>query len=74
MKHFDRFSDNAHIQSSNTKYGDSIENRKFNCVGNESAINDCPETEKECPGFRDNFKRTEITCESKMYFKYIILN
>lgn len=74
MKHFDRFSDNAHIQSSNTKYGDSIENRKFNCVGNESAINDCPETEKVCPGFRDNFKRTEITCESKMYFKYNILN
>lgn len=74
MKHFDRFSDNAHIQSSNTKYGGSIETRKFDCVGNESAINDCPETEKVCLDFWGNYRRTEITCESKMYFKYNILN
>lgn len=74
MKYFDCFSDNVYIKLFNILYGGFIENCKFNCVGNELVINDCLEIEKRCLDLRDIFKRIEIICESKMYFKYNILN
>lgn len=69
MKHFDRFRDNGRIQSSNTKFGGTIQHQNFNCVGNESVINDCPKNEQVCQAFMDTFHKTELSCESKMYFK-----
>lgn len=73
MKHFDRFSDNGRFQSSNTRFGGSFVNQKFNCVGNESVINDCPKNEQVCQASMQTFHRTQLSCESKMYFSKTFL-
>lgn len=60
--------DNRYIHEETRPFGTLVENFNYDCIGNETAIKDCPKNNALCPSFNDIKGRTELTCKGKLLF------
>lgn len=59
------YRDNSRISEETSKNENSFADENYECIGNETSIHDCSKNYKQCPSFRDFFKRTELNCKGK---------
>lgn len=57
--------DNGYIHEETRNFGNSMETFNYDCIGNETAINDCPKNNANCPSSSVFVGRTELTCKGK---------
>lgn len=44
-----------------------MEDFNYDCIGNESVINDCAKNNDQCPSSNEFVGRTELTCKGKKH-------
>lgn len=59
------YRDNNRISEETSKNENSFADENYECIGNETSIHDCSKNDKQCPSFREFFKRTELNCKGK---------
>lgn len=59
------YRDNSRFSEESSKNENSFADENYECIGNETSILDCSKNDKQCPSFRDFFKRTELNCKGK---------
>lgn len=57
--------DNSHFSAEISTSENSFADENYECIGNETSILDCSKNDKQCPSFRDFFKKIELDCKGK---------
>lgn len=59
------YRDKSRFSEETTKNENSFADENYECIGNETSILDCLKNDKQCPSFREFFKRTELDCKGR---------
>lgn len=59
--------DNGYVHEDRGKYTLFMEEKNYDCVGNEAVITDCQKNSVPCPSNMDFISRTAVICKSKNY-------
>lgn len=57
--------DNGYVDEDRGKYTMLMEDKNYDCVGNEAVITDCQQNSVSCPSNNDFISRTAVICKSK---------